>query len=495
MESRKEAREKFRKADQLFREKNFSAALVVLDELDKEFPDTKNVLYPRAMCLARVGRYDEALDLCRQLKVEFGDLRGEKLMAKISTLRKAEADKEKQKKDVIKPAGSAAQQPIVYSLDSNPPPLEERLKGKNAEFSPVFDPRSVGPGFHPTGPSSETLGGAADTLDLSDGSPVIDMAALDDLFAAKPVASVLPPVKPMAPSRTGLYVGIGVGVAVLIVLIALPLALSGKSAPNTAQAPPRSEAPQPGEQAATPQPEAPEIKWLSSLEDASSRAEEGGEDVLLLFYSGSAASPDMDAMDRSVWTDPMVRQFAKNWVCAKVDIDKEPDAKNTFNITKLPTTIVTDYAFEEQYFRQEGYVDTQKFYTAMQESGIVPAPDEQYASIEYPPMPVIALVLLPILFIVATFLPVLFTLLILGRMPEDDLLSSLLSMVLVGIVAPFVGMIVMRASYQLGRLEMLLYYGLLAAHLFVFNWAMTRLGNLDVPFFVYVYGYILMRSH
>lgn len=493
MEGRKEAREKFKKADQLFREKNFSAALVVLDELDKEFPDTKNVLYPRAMCLARVGRYDEALDLCRQLKVEFGDPRGEKLMARISDLRKAEAAKEKQRKDVHKPVGPAAQQPVVYSLDSNPPPLDERLKGKNAEFSPVFDPRSADPSFQPAGPGGETLGGAADALDLGDGSPVIDMAALDDLFTAKPAAPALPPIKPAAPSRTGFYVGIGIGAVVLILLIALPLALGGKSATKTAQAPARSEVPQSEEQPVTPQPEAPEIPWLSSLEDASSRAEEGGKDVLLLFYSGSAASPDMDAMDRSVWTDPMVRQFAKNWVCAKVDVDKEPDAKNNFSITKLPTTIVTDYAFEEQYFRQEGYVDTQKFYTAMQESGIVPGAEDQSTPLEYPPMPVIALVLLPILFIVATFLPVLFTLLILGRMPEDDLLTSLLSMVLVGIVAPFVGMIVMRATYQLGRLEMLIYYGLLAAHLFVFNWAMTRLCNLDVPFFVYVYGHILMR--
>ncbi len=165
----REARDKFNEADRLYREKQYADALVVLDDLDKEFPDTKNVLYPRAMCLARVGRFDEALDLCRQLKVEFGDPRGEKLMGKVSALRKALVEKEKKKQAPVATT-SAAPPPTIFTLDSNPPPVADK---KNMEFSPVFNPGAAAPAT----PGSETSGGAGDVFDLGDGSPVIDFAS------------------------------------------------------------------------------------------------------------------------------------------------------------------------------------------------------------------------------------------------------------------------------------------------------------------------------
>ncbi|NUM52180.1 MAG: hypothetical protein HUU46_00925 [Candidatus Hydrogenedentes bacterium] len=487
MGKKTDAREKFKQADQLFRDKRFPEALTVLDELDKQFPDTKNVIYPRAMCLARVGRYDEALDLCRQLKVEFGDPRGEKLMGKIGDLRKAQLQKEKEKTEP-KTTGSPAVPPAnVFTLDSNPPPVEDRLKGKNIEFSPVFDPHSAAQGVIP-GP--ESLGAGPEAIDLSDGSPVIDMAALDDLFAAKPAASGPPPIMKPPRSKKGIYIGAGIAAVVLVGLIALPLIRrGGQTQPVAQQAPPAAQQEQAASstdaqtQPAAPHFDGPEITWLDSIEAASGAADEEGRDILLVFYSSATPSSDMDSMDSYVWSDPTIRYLAKEWICAKIDVEKEPGIRDMYELTRLPTTILTDYAFEEQYYRQEGLIDSHEFYTSMADQGFLAQAETEF---ELPKLPVIALVMLPILYIVATFLPVLFTLLILGRMPEDDMVTNVLVMLLVGIVSPFFAFAVMRAAYQLERIEVMLYYVLAVVHLVLFFVAMSFLSGF--PFHVYLMG-------
>ncbi|MCC6796718.1 MAG: tetratricopeptide repeat protein [Candidatus Hydrogenedentes bacterium] len=493
MGKKTDAKEKFNHADQMFREKNFPAALEVLDELDKEFPDTKNVIYPRAMCLARVGRFDEALDLCRQLKVEFADPRGEKLMTKISDLRRAQIQKEKEKKEPKPQTGQAVPQPNVFSLDSNAPPLEERLRGKNIEFSPSFNPQGTGQSVIP-GP--ENLGAQLDVLDLGDGSPVLDIAALDDMFAAKPAKSLVPPIKtPPASSKTGLYIGIAAGAAVLLALIAFGLAKGGggssqqqASAPTAASSQADIES---AEQPAAPSMDGPEITWLSSLEEVTERMGEDNYYALLLFYSSSTPSADIDLMESTVWTDPNVRYFAKDWVCARIDVDKEADAKEMFQVTKLPTTVLTDYSFEEEYYRQEGFLDTQQFYTAMIENGFGPETTEE--EMKLPPLPMLAMVLLPFVYILCTFLPILFTMMLLGRMPEDDMATGLLQMVLVGIISPFLGIVVLRGVYQLGRVETLIYYAILVPHLIVGNLIMSAASGTQFWLWV-MQMFMIMRG-
>ncbi|MDZ4859083.1 MAG: tetratricopeptide repeat protein [Candidatus Hydrogenedentes bacterium] len=188
-----ETQTKFKEADQLFRAKNFPEALGVLDELDQEYPNVKNILYPRAMCLAHVGRHEEALEVCRQLKVEFGDTRADSLMTQISLFRKAAMQKERDKKD-HKVAGSAMPPPGVFQLDSSPPPLRD-------------------PG---------DLGFSAFDVDLTkmnaDGDQV-DAGRMDDVFARTPIAPV-PQPKSGPLSSTMIYVGIG-----LVLLIAAIVAL------------------------------------------------------------------------------------------------------------------------------------------------------------------------------------------------------------------------------------------------------------------------------
>ncbi len=54
----------YRQAIQLIRVGRFGDSLHILREIDRERPETKNVLYAMAVCCEMLGRTDEALDLC-----------------------------------------------------------------------------------------------------------------------------------------------------------------------------------------------------------------------------------------------------------------------------------------------------------------------------------------------------------------------------------------------------------------------------------------------
>jgi tetratricopeptide (TPR) repeat protein len=74
---------KFQEADQLFRSGQYQEALVILEELNSHHPNAKNVMYPAAMCLDKLGRSQEALPLCNHLIQTFQDPRAEALKADI----------------------------------------------------------------------------------------------------------------------------------------------------------------------------------------------------------------------------------------------------------------------------------------------------------------------------------------------------------------------------------------------------------------------------
>lgn len=62
-----EAKAKFKRADDLFRAGWFDDALLVLNELNAAFPANRQILYPQARCLAELGRYADAFDLCDEM--------------------------------------------------------------------------------------------------------------------------------------------------------------------------------------------------------------------------------------------------------------------------------------------------------------------------------------------------------------------------------------------------------------------------------------------
>ena len=82
---------KFNRAGTLFKQGQFGEALELLDGLDADFPNTKGILYPKARCLEKLGRLDDAEAICEALVNQFQDPRGETLKAKIQASRDAGA--------------------------------------------------------------------------------------------------------------------------------------------------------------------------------------------------------------------------------------------------------------------------------------------------------------------------------------------------------------------------------------------------------------------
>lgn len=65
--NRRDAEEKFKEADQLYRRGEFRKSLDLLNELNREYPEHKHIMFPRARCLNKLGETDLALGLCEQL--------------------------------------------------------------------------------------------------------------------------------------------------------------------------------------------------------------------------------------------------------------------------------------------------------------------------------------------------------------------------------------------------------------------------------------------
>lgn len=75
-----QAQSKFQQADVLFKKGRPQEALAVLCELEAAFPNTRNILYPKALCLEKLGRTAEAAQVCDVLVRQFQDPRAQALM-------------------------------------------------------------------------------------------------------------------------------------------------------------------------------------------------------------------------------------------------------------------------------------------------------------------------------------------------------------------------------------------------------------------------------
>ncbi len=78
-----EGKEDFAEADRLFRRGQYADALRRLEHLNAAYPNTKNVLYPMALCLERLGRSDKALPICTMLIQQFRDPRAREMQLRL----------------------------------------------------------------------------------------------------------------------------------------------------------------------------------------------------------------------------------------------------------------------------------------------------------------------------------------------------------------------------------------------------------------------------
>jgi len=77
-----EATRKFKQAEALYANHRYDEALQLLENLDLNFPNTKNILYPMGLCLAALGKKAEASAACDTLDM-LQDSRAQSLRAKL----------------------------------------------------------------------------------------------------------------------------------------------------------------------------------------------------------------------------------------------------------------------------------------------------------------------------------------------------------------------------------------------------------------------------
>jgi len=78
-------RDHYRRARTLFARNRLAEALDLLDEVEQAYPNTPQVMYSRALCMARLGRLEEARVLCNKAESMHGDAAARELRAMIDS--------------------------------------------------------------------------------------------------------------------------------------------------------------------------------------------------------------------------------------------------------------------------------------------------------------------------------------------------------------------------------------------------------------------------
>lgn len=86
-----QAKAYFKQADELYNAGRYAEALPILAELNRAFPNQKNVIWPSALCLGKLGRHEEAIRACELLIAQHGDARATDLRERLMAHRQAGA--------------------------------------------------------------------------------------------------------------------------------------------------------------------------------------------------------------------------------------------------------------------------------------------------------------------------------------------------------------------------------------------------------------------
>ena len=107
--------QRFQEADALFKQQRYQDALRILEELDAAFPNTRNVMYPRAQCLYALGRTGEAMQVCDFMMALFEDASAQELKARIQA-EMAASQGAAQTQRVGKARTAGAKKGVLYAL-------------------------------------------------------------------------------------------------------------------------------------------------------------------------------------------------------------------------------------------------------------------------------------------------------------------------------------------------------------------------------------------
>ncbi|MEA3365955.1 MAG: tetratricopeptide repeat protein, partial [Candidatus Hydrogenedentes bacterium] len=81
--SERAAEHNYRMALMFYRTERYEDAIAILDDLALEFPDSKHVVYTLTKCFFKVGRFQEARELCQELITKHNDERAVILLERI----------------------------------------------------------------------------------------------------------------------------------------------------------------------------------------------------------------------------------------------------------------------------------------------------------------------------------------------------------------------------------------------------------------------------
>ncbi len=121
-----EIRLNYQEASQLVQVGRFDEALEILKEIDEIKPNTENILYLMAVCQAKAGRKDEALELCERLIQDF-DHDNAKVLIKTLRVQVSPLGREKKKREPARKKEKPSSESVATSTDQE-------------EVSPVSEP-------------------------------------------------------------------------------------------------------------------------------------------------------------------------------------------------------------------------------------------------------------------------------------------------------------------------------------------------------------------
>jgi len=80
------------------------------------------------------------------------------------------------------------------------------------------------------------------------------------------------------------------------------------------------------------------IDWVRNFDQALAKAKESKKPVAIDFYADWCGPCKM--MDKETFTDASVSSEMTNWICAKIDVDKDPATAKKYNVSAIPTTFL-----------------------------------------------------------------------------------------------------------------------------------------------------------
>lgn len=109
---------------------------------------------------------------------------------------------------------------------------------------------------------------------------------------------------------------------------------------------------------------AKEIKWVYNLYEALISAEESNKPLMVDFYADWCGW--CKKLDKDTYTDPEVIRLSAQFICVKVDADKDSASSGKYKVKGLPTIIFMDSA-GRIINEISGYRDSRFFIKAMSE--------------------------------------------------------------------------------------------------------------------------------